>query len=329
MVRIRYNIYSASGQLVSMNITSSETSDINGEYYYIRNAQGDIIGLFDGTETQIASYSYDSWGKLISIKDGSGVDITNDTESIGYKNPYRYRGYRYDTETGLYYLQSRYYNPEWGRFINADDYVGTVGDLLSCNMFAYCKNNPVNMSDPDGHNGLLAFTFLDIMADVAEAVVAAVAAPEVLIGVAIVGVGLLAYGGYQYYKNHHMTYSDAETSVSDGDTPEDADVEVVIPRSKYPETAQHVDDAIKSGHPDTLTVDRSKAKSNRKESLKGIPKVKAKDLDEYPPAMFKEGGAGASVRPLNPSDNRGSGSWLGHRLRAFPDGTRVRIRVGD
>ncbi|AOR23451.2 hypothetical protein BGI42_06730 [Clostridium taeniosporum] len=145
-----YYTYDASGQLVSMSITSSTTPDINGEYYYIRNAQGDIIGLFDGTETQIASYSYDSWGKLISIKDGSGVDITNDTESIGYKNPYRYRGYRYDTETGLYYLQSRYYNPEWGRFINADGIIGQTGELLVHNLFAYCKNNPVNMKDENG-----------------------------------------------------------------------------------------------------------------------------------------------------------------------------------
>jgi len=66
------------------------------------------------------------------------------------KNPYRYRGYRYDTEIGLYYLQSRYYNPEWGRFINADGLVGTPGKLISHNMFAYCENNPVNLGDPDG-----------------------------------------------------------------------------------------------------------------------------------------------------------------------------------
>jgi RHS repeat-associated protein len=59
-------------------------------------------------------------------------------------------GYRYDTETGLYYLQSRYYNADWGRFINADSLLGETGDLLSHNMFAYCKNNPVNMDDPDG-----------------------------------------------------------------------------------------------------------------------------------------------------------------------------------
>ena len=66
------------------------------------------------------------------------------------KNPYRYRGYRYDTETGLYYLNSRYYNPEWGRFINADALGGQVGSLLSHNIFAYCQNNVVNMADPSG-----------------------------------------------------------------------------------------------------------------------------------------------------------------------------------
>ncbi|WP_270563050.1 DNRLRE domain-containing protein [Clostridium beijerinckii] len=139
-----YYTYDSSDNLVSINL--------NGvEYFYIRNAQNDIIGLFDKDGTQVASYSYDSWGKLISIKDGSGVDITNDTGSVGYKNPYRYRGYRYDTETGLYYLQSRYYNPEWGRFINSDAAIGSVGELLSHNLFAYCINNPVNMLDGDGN----------------------------------------------------------------------------------------------------------------------------------------------------------------------------------
>ncbi|WP_242952022.1 RHS repeat-associated core domain-containing protein [Clostridium felsineum] len=65
-------------------------------------------------------------------------------------NPYRYREYRYDSETGLYYLQSRYYNPEWGRFVNADGLVGKTGELISHNLFAYCVNNPVNLSDSSG-----------------------------------------------------------------------------------------------------------------------------------------------------------------------------------
>ncbi len=71
-------------------------------------------------------------------------------KALGEKNPYRYRGYRYDTETGYYYLQSRYYNPEWGRFLNADAIGGSIGELLSHNTFAYCNNDPVNGKDPNG-----------------------------------------------------------------------------------------------------------------------------------------------------------------------------------
>ncbi len=126
--------------------------NLNGvEYWYIRNAQGDIIGLHDKDGVQVVSYVYDSWGKLVSIN-GTMKD------SVGVKNPYRYRGYRYDTETELYYLQSRYYNSEWGRFINADGIVGVPGEVLTTNMFTYSLNNPVNMYDSDGRFAItLAF----------------------------------------------------------------------------------------------------------------------------------------------------------------------------
>ncbi|QGU96846.1 DNRLRE domain-containing protein [Clostridium bovifaecis] len=131
-----YYTYDSSDNLVSMNL--------NGvEYYYIRNAQGDIIGLYDKDGTQVVSYVYDSWGKLISTTETLA-------STVGAKNPYRYRGYRYDSETGLYYLQSRYYNPEWGRFINADGIAGQIGELLGHNVFNYCKNDPVNLQDPSG-----------------------------------------------------------------------------------------------------------------------------------------------------------------------------------
>ena len=117
---------------------------LNGvEYYYIKNAQGDIIGLFDKTGAQVVSYTYDTWGKLISTTGTLAA-------TVGAKNPYCYRGYRYDTETGLYYLQSRYYNADWGRFINADAIIGQTGDLLGANVFAYCQNNYVNAYDPSG-----------------------------------------------------------------------------------------------------------------------------------------------------------------------------------
>jgi len=107
--------YDANGSLISMNLNGDE-------YYYIRNAQGDVIGLYDSNGTEVVSYSYDAWGKLISTT-GSLAS------TVGEKNPYLYRGYRYDTETGLYYLQSRYYNPDWGRFVNADSAVGQIGNL--------------------------------------------------------------------------------------------------------------------------------------------------------------------------------------------------------
>jgi RHS repeat-associated protein len=109
-----------------------------GTFYYLRNAQGDVIGLYDNSGNIVANYVYDSWGKLLSTT-GSAAG------TAGAENPIRYRGYYYDTETGLYYCQSRYYNPEWGRWVNADDVVETG------NLFAYCGNNPIVNADPNGH----------------------------------------------------------------------------------------------------------------------------------------------------------------------------------
>jgi len=118
--------------------------NLNGTDYYVRNAQGDIIGLIDKAGSEVVNYTYDSWGKLVSI-DGSLKD------AVRVKNPYRYRGYRYDSETGLYYLQSRYYNAEVGRFLNINAILGDTGEILSHNLFSYCENNQVNFVDNDGY----------------------------------------------------------------------------------------------------------------------------------------------------------------------------------
>ena len=113
--------------------------------YYMYNLQGDVVGLADAaTGKIIAKYLYDAWGKCVSVENADGY-------TIGTANPFRYRGYYYDNDTGLYYLQSRYYDPAIGRFINADAFASTdTKDLLGTNMFAYCENNPVNMVDPNG-----------------------------------------------------------------------------------------------------------------------------------------------------------------------------------
>ncbi len=117
----------------------------NTTYYYKTNLQGDVMGIVDGTGTEVVSYAYDAWGKLLSCT-GTMAD------TLGTLNPLRYRGYVYDTETELYYLQSRYYNPEWGRFINADnvELLGANGDFASLNLFAYCGNNPTARADDGG-----------------------------------------------------------------------------------------------------------------------------------------------------------------------------------
>ena len=114
------------------------------KYYYIRNLQNDVVGILDASGTQVVEYVYDTWGKL------EGVTGTM-AATIGRENPLRYRGYYYDEETGFYYLQSRYYDPEIGRFINADGMVQTpTGTLQSTNMYAYCENNPVSFGDSTG-----------------------------------------------------------------------------------------------------------------------------------------------------------------------------------
>ena len=123
----------------------------NDQYYYIRNAQTDIIGILNNNLEQVASYTYDSWGNLIRIKDKDGKDVTTNQEHIGNINPYRYRGYRYDKETGLYYLQSRYYHPTWGRFISLDGMISTGNGLLSHNMYIYCENDSISRIDPTGY----------------------------------------------------------------------------------------------------------------------------------------------------------------------------------
>ncbi len=112
-------------------------------YFYVKNLQGDVVRIIDLAGTEVASYVYDAWG---NIKDTKGEPTIREI------NPIRYRGYVYDTETSLYYLQSRYYDPFTGRFLNADIYCDTgTSTPLSTNMFAYCENNPISNADEGGY----------------------------------------------------------------------------------------------------------------------------------------------------------------------------------
>ena len=132
-----YFHYDSSGEVIGFTRTANGADT---EYFYVKNLQGDILKVITATGTEAATYTYDAWGKLLTS--------TGDLADI---NPLRYRGYFYDTETSLYYLKSRYYNPEVGRFINPDVFATTdVDGVLSANMFAYCENNPIRNSDSSG-----------------------------------------------------------------------------------------------------------------------------------------------------------------------------------
>ena len=118
----------------------------NGEaFYFHKNLQGDVIEIVDKDAKTVARYTYDAWGACTIIQDSSDCNIA----SI---NPYRYRSYYYDEETGMYYLQSRYYDPDVGRFINEDAirFLGVGGTFAGYNLFTYCDNDPTDNSDELG-----------------------------------------------------------------------------------------------------------------------------------------------------------------------------------
>ena len=151
----------ASGLLVSMtdgtntlNFTYDPDGialgvNLNGtDYYYLYNAQGDVIALYDSAGTVVTEYKYDSWGKVLSVT-GSAAN------TIGLLNPLRYRGYFYDNDLGFYLLETRYYDPETGRFINIDEVLDNRAPG-NHNLYCYCKNNPINLKDVDGNLPWLA-----------------------------------------------------------------------------------------------------------------------------------------------------------------------------
>lgn len=143
-----YFRYNADNSLIGFNLNGTE-------YIYLKNIQGDIEGILDLNGNLVVEYTYDAWGKVLSIT-GSMAD------TLGTINPMRYRDYYLDSETGYYYLQSRYYNPEFCRFINADEpnlILQALKTENKLNLFAYCNNNPIMYVDVDGHE-LVSFAIV-------------------------------------------------------------------------------------------------------------------------------------------------------------------------
>lgn len=173
-----YYIRNTDGELLGLKYN-------NQLYYYKKNYKQDIIGIYNSSYEEIVKYKYDSWGNIISITDNNNQEII-DVTNIGLINPFRYRSYYYDTETNLYYLNSRYYNPEWGRFINADIMISK--DKHSKNLFIYCDNNPITRVEVDG----AAWLFVGAVSFAAGAVAAGAKAVSNIVNKKKVSDGVLS-----------------------------------------------------------------------------------------------------------------------------------------
>ncbi len=134
-----YFHYSSGGELIGYTY---KTADAETECILVKNQQGDVERVISADGTILAAYTYDAWGNVLTSEG-----------SLAAANPIRYRGYYFDTETSLYYLQSRYYDPAVDRFINADNYATTYNTSTGANMFAYCMNSPVKGKDDGGDIG--------------------------------------------------------------------------------------------------------------------------------------------------------------------------------
>ena len=140
-------LYDANGSPIGMQYrTTSYAEGVFDTYWFEKNLQGDIVAVYNDAGTLLVTYTYDAWGYLLSTQ-----YYNSGASTAAQYNPFRYRGYYRDSETGFYYLNSRYYDPNTGRFVNADVYTSTDQGLLGNNMYAYCGNKPTTRLDANGY----------------------------------------------------------------------------------------------------------------------------------------------------------------------------------
>ncbi len=290
-------------------------------HFYTRDHLGSIREVVDTNGTFVhARYDYDPFGAVRTI------------EAQGRRSDHLYTGHPYHTPSALHLPHYRAYDAHNGRWLSRDP----LGYADGLNPYAYVHNNPISFWDPDGRF---------VGPAPAPAPPAVLLGPGAVVVVALVVAAIIVYyalsddcpGGNDPPSHDPpvasrdrgpQTNSSGQNHQTETSTRSERKNETVtISSSRYPETAAHIKDAQADGQPSTLTVERDGAKSRRRKALKGKRSHQGTDRDEYPPAMFEEGGAGSSVRNINPSDNRGAGACIGAQCRGLPNGTRVDIKV--
>ena len=243
----------------------------------------------------------------------------------------RFAGKERDPETGLDYFGARYYASRSGRFTTVDPVTTVQDNWLDpqrWNRYAYALNNPRRYTDPDGR-------WIETLWDLANVALGAKSAFDnfrsghVASGIVDTGgvVVDLAAAVLPVVPGGVGTAIKAARAADRADDLADVAKVVRLSRARHGEAAIHAEEAIRAGQPAVLTLERTGAAANRQASLGGVAKVRGRHLDEYPPAMFKEGGAGASVRPISPRDNMAAGACIGNACRSLANGARIRIEI--
>jgi len=268
---------------------------------------------------------------------GGEIVVTN-----GDPNPYKFTSKERDTESGLDMFGARYYGSSLGRFMTPDWATKPTnvpyahfGNPQTLNLYSYVQNNPTTMGDPDGHCG-------EDLCIVEGGAAIYVGGAALLAGTAAVlstpagqrSLSTFTSAAGQSISNSISSINSffskdtatsatpgTQTGTQAGSQPKD----VYIDPSKYPASAGHAADAQAAGHPDVLTVDRPGASDRRADATAGHATQPGTDRDEYPPAVTREGGAGASVQNIPSSDNRGSGASIGNQIRDVPNGGQIRV----
>ncbi|MYM59078.1 hypothetical protein GTG28_07565 [Vibrio sp. OCN044] len=286
------------------------------EQFYLNDHIGSTSLVLNKQAKAISAQRFAPFGDRLALFGKSGA------------TPYGFTGKEQDDESDLGYFSHRYLGHASAQFITPDP-VFVKNERFEnpqhWSPYSYAANNPIRYTDPSGEIPVdTVWDGLNIVYDIGKISFGYVTNNPVMVNQGAADLAcdtaaiLIPYAPAGSTKVARLSSDVAE-----------AGKRVEVSLSRHPEAAKHIQDAQAAGHPKTLTIDRANAPANRKASLKGVPTKKGLDRDEYPPAMFKEGGSGASVRHISPRDNRGAGSCIGGQCSGLPDGTRVRIDVVD